>query len=82
MAVRPLVEEYVPGPEISAEGYVSNGVVTVVAITAKLLGPEPYFVETGHIVPADLDPRTREAVDSYVTEVCRGLGLTLGAFHC
>jgi biotin carboxylase len=77
-----LVEEYVPGPEISAEGYVSDGVVTVVAITAKLLGPEPYFVETGHIVPADLDPQIHEAVESYVTEVCCGLGLTLGAFHC
>jgi biotin carboxylase len=77
-----LVEEYVPGPEISAEGYVSDGAVTVVAITAKLLGPEPYFVETGHIVQADLDPRTRAAVDAYVAEVCHGLGLTLGSFHC
>lgn len=77
-----LVEEYVPGPEISAEGYVSGGEVTVVAVTDKILGPEPFFVETGHVVQAELDDVVREAVCSYVAEVCRALGLTLGAFHC
>ena len=34
-----LVEEYVAGPEISAEGYVSGGEAVVVAVTDKILGP-------------------------------------------
>jgi biotin carboxylase len=77
-----LVEEYVAGPEVSVEGYVSDGEVIVAAVTGKVLGPEPYFVEVGHIVQAELDPGTREAVLSYVEQVCRALRLTLGPFHC
>jgi biotin carboxylase len=47
-----LVEEYVPGPEVSVETFGTE----VVGITAKHLGRLPSFVECGHDFPADLAP--------------------------
>jgi len=44
-----LVEEYVSGPEVSVETFGTE----IVGITAKHLGPQPWFVEHGHDFPAD-----------------------------
>ncbi|MCK9932732.1 ATP-grasp domain-containing protein [Frankia sp. Mgl5] len=79
---RVLVEEYIAGPEVSAEGYVTDGRSTVVAVTRKMLGPEPFFVETGHLVPADLTAPARAKIDRYVATVTAALGVTTGPFHC
>lgn len=79
---RVLLEEYLPGADISAEGYVDGDAVVVVSVTKKLVGLEPHFVEVGHIVQHDMDPAERAAVTAYVTEVCFALGIALGPFHC
>nr|WP_281292642.1 ATP-grasp domain-containing protein [Kitasatospora viridis] len=80
---RALVEEYLDGPELSVEGCVgADGRVVVVALTHKVLGPEPSFVEIGHVVQADLPPATRRAVEDYVREVLGALRVTVGPFHC
>lgn len=79
---RVLLEEYLDGPEVSVEGYVSGGRVTVVAVTRKLLGPEPYFVELGHVVQAELEPAVRRAVEAYATAAVAALQVTVGPFHC
>lgn len=79
---RALLEEYVEGPEVSVEGYVTDDEVVIVSITAKLLGPEPNFVEVGHIVEMKLPPEVRDAIETFVRDVCRVLGVTLGPFHC
>ncbi|MCX5382353.1 acetyl-CoA carboxylase biotin carboxylase subunit family protein [Streptomyces sp. NBC_00083] len=76
-----LVEEYVPGAEFSVEGYVDDGAVVVLGITEKQLGPEPWFVEVGHLLPARLDPGTARTVERYTVDVVRALGLELGPFH-
>jgi biotin carboxylase len=78
---RVLLEEYVAGPELSVEGIVQDGDVHFVSITEKLLGPEPYFLEVGHIVQAQLPPAAVQAIRSYTEEVVRALGITLGPFH-
>lgn len=77
-----LVEEYIGGREVSVEGLVTGSGVHVLAVTTKLLGPEPYFVELGHIVQSDLPPGDRRRVEAYATAVVRALGLSLGPFHC
>ncbi|MFJ5233084.1 ATP-grasp domain-containing protein [Kitasatospora sp. NPDC088391] len=82
MIARALVEEYLDGPEYSVEGYVLDGAVTVVAVTEKLLAPEPYFAEVGHQLPADLSAGDAAAVEEYVGAVARAVGLTVGPFHC
>ncbi|RST07797.1 ATP-grasp domain-containing protein [Streptomyces sp. WAC07149] len=80
---RVLVEEYVQGPEFSADGYVlDDGEVTVVALSRTLLGPEPDFVEMGHLTPALVDDATLKSVEEYVGDVARAVGITSGPFHC
>lgn len=80
---RVLVEEYVQGPEFSADGYVlESGEITVVALSRTLLGPEPDFVEMGHLTPALVDDATLKSVEAYVGDVVRAVGITSGPFHC
>ncbi|WP_405836769.1 ATP-grasp domain-containing protein [Streptomyces platensis] len=79
---RALVEEYVAGDEYSVEGYVLDGVVHTVALTRKLLGPEPDFVEWGHLTPAELDPDTTAKLFAYTREVAAALNVAVGLFHC
>lgn len=77
-----ILEQYVPGAEFSADGYVRDGEVVVVAVTRKLLGPEPRFLELGHLTPAPLDEATRHELASYATGVVNAVGITTGPFHC
>ncbi|WP_338896797.1 ATP-grasp domain-containing protein [Streptomyces sp. TG1A-60] len=77
-----ILEQYVPGTEYSADGYVRDGEVVVVAVTRKLLGPEPRFLELGHLTPAPLDEATRHELASYATRVVEAVGITTGPFHC
>ncbi|MGW7418887.1 ATP-grasp domain-containing protein [Streptomyces sp. NPDC054813] len=74
---RVTVEEYVSGPEYSAE--VLDG--SVAGITAKHLGAPPLFVETGHDFPAPLAAADREAVTEAAEAAVRALGIALGPAH-
>ncbi|NUY05878.1 ATP-grasp domain-containing protein [Paraburkholderia sp. JPY169] len=76
-----MLEQYLDGPEYSVEGYVGPLGPRMLAITEKILGPEPYFVEMGHVVDATLDDRDRARLSAYVETVAREIGLTLGVFH-
>jgi biotin carboxylase len=76
-----MVEEYIDGPEFSIEGYVDGGRIVVLGITEKLLGPEPCFVEIGHIFPAELPDPVAAAIRDYIVAVVRALGISLGPFH-
>ncbi|SIT46562.1 conserved hypothetical protein [Paraburkholderia ribeironis] len=76
-----MLEQYLDGPEYSVEGYVGPLGPRVLAVTEKILGPEPYFVEMGHVVDAALDERDRARLSAYVEAVARQIGLTLGVFH-
>jgi biotin carboxylase len=76
-----LVEEYVAGPEVSVDGFVQDGTCHVLSVTAKLLGPEPSFVETGHVVPSGLDSGTQDRFAAYTAQVVAALGLPMGPFH-
>lgn len=77
-----LLTEYISGPEFSVEGYVLDGDIVICAVTEKLLGPEPYFTELGHIVQAEIEPDTRELLEKYVQAVVAAVGIHLGPFHC
>lgn len=79
---RVLVEEYLPGVEVSVEGYVLNDVVTIVSVTDKVLGPEPHFAELGHVVPSAVDTEVRQGIERYVALVVRAVAITIGPFHC
>lgn len=72
-----LVEREIRGPEYSVE--VLNG--TVVGITAKHVGSPPYFVETGHDLPASPAEPVAEALRSVTLSALRAVGLTTGPAH-
>lgn len=72
-----LVEELLPGREYSAEMF--DG--TVIGLTAKHLGPAPYFVETGHDFPAALDTDTAARIAGFATRATAALGLATGPAH-
>lgn len=72
-----LVEEYLTGDEYSVETFDRQ----VVGVTRKHLGPEPYFVETGHDFPAPLPEPARAALGDAALAALAGLGLLRGPAH-
>ncbi|GLP63906.1 argininosuccinate lyase [Streptomyces sp. TUS-ST3] len=72
-----LVEAAVDGPEFSVETF-DGDVVTVVA---KHTGPAPHFVETGHDIPAPVDPGTVAELADTALRALKALGLGWGAAH-
>ncbi|MDQ1742852.1 MAG: argininosuccinate lyase [Pseudonocardiales bacterium] len=74
---RVLVEQYLDGPEFSVETLDDS----VVGVTGKHLGPEPYFVETGHDFPARLAADERDRLGRVAVSALRALGLAWGPAH-
>jgi S-sulfo-L-cysteine synthase (3-phospho-L-serine-dependent) len=74
---RILIEAAVEGPEFSVETFDGE----VVAVVAKHLGPAPYFVETGHDVPAPVAGPTTTALGEAALRALAALGLGWGAAH-
>lgn len=76
-----MLEEYIGGKEFSIEGYLDSGVPHVVAITEKKIGADPFFIEMGHVVEAELSDRDRKDLIAYIEGVVRTIKLNVGAFH-
>lgn len=77
-----LVEEYLRGPEISAETVVLGPEqVQIVAVTRKTLGPEPQFQEIAHSVDAGDPLLTDPVLADVVAAAVQALGLTWGVLH-
>lgn len=77
-----IIESYISGPEYSVEGFIKNNKIVILSITEKLLSPEPYFVEIGHITPAPIGYNTQMIIEQYTKQIIRNLGIYYGAFHC
>jgi hypothetical protein len=77
-----LVEEYVPGPELSIDGLLSAGALTVTAIFDKPFTPEgPTFEETLLITPSRLPGPVLAAAIATAGQAASALGLTHGPIH-
>jgi ATP-grasp domain len=76
-----LAEEYVAGPEFSAEGVVVDGAYHLVGITAKASGDAPYFDETGHVFPAASVPAPAPTIRAVLEAAHRALGMRNGVTH-
>ncbi len=72
-----LIEEYLTGAEYSAELIDFS----VVGITKKLLGGEPFFVEIGHDFPASLPAADQAVIGDVAVAAVRALGLGWGGAH-
>jgi biotin carboxylase len=77
-----LIEEYVPGPELSIDGLLTAGTLTVTAAFDKPWTPEgPTFEETLLITPSRLAEPVLAAAIHAAGQAARALGLTHGPIH-
>lgn len=76
-----LAEEYVEGPEVSAEVVAYGSRHHVVAVTDKVSTNGPYFVELGHVVPSRLPAETLCTVHETARRAIAALGITSGGAH-
>lgn len=76
-----LWEHYVDGPEYSVESVSSNGIHRILGMTAKRTTGKPYFVETGHEVPAQVSAGQAEEIQKCVRNCLDALHINVGAAH-
>jgi biotin carboxylase len=77
-----LVEEYVPGWELSIDGLLTDGSLAVTVIFDKPDTPDgPTFEETLLVTPSRLPAPTVEAATNLAEQAARALGLQLGPIH-
>jgi biotin carboxylase len=77
-----IVEEYVPGPEVSVDGLLSGGSLAVTAVFDKPDTPEgPTFEETLLVTPSRLPEQVLAAVLATAGRAARALGLRYGPIH-
>ena len=77
-----LVEEYVPGWELSIDGLLDAGTLTVTAVFDKPVTPEgPTFEETVLITPSRLPGHILSAAVHIAGRAARELGLRYGPIH-
>jgi biotin carboxylase len=77
-----LVEEYLPGPELSIDALLDGGQLTVTAVFDKPRTPDgPTFEETLLVTPSRLPGPVLAAATATAAQAARALGLTHGPVH-
>jgi biotin carboxylase len=77
-----LVEEYLPGPELSIDGLLDRGHLTVTAVFDKPCTPDgPTFEETLLVTPSRLPGPVLAAAVATAGQAARALGLSHGPIH-
>jgi biotin carboxylase len=77
-----LIEEYLPGPEISIDGLVTGDGLTVTAVFDKPATPDgPTFEETLLVTPSRLPGPVLASAIATAGQAARALGLTCGPVH-
>ncbi len=81
LSPRMIVEEYIEGPEFSAELIYAEGGWRILGITRKLISAPPFAVCLGHVFPAQLDEQTDQQVRDRLLQWMDAVGLRFGAAH-
>jgi len=77
-----LIEDYIPGTEVAAEGILMNGEFKLIAIFDKPDPLEgPYFIETIYITPSRYPKGVKDEIVQTTLDAVRALGLTTGPVH-
>jgi biotin carboxylase len=77
-----IIEEYLPGPEVSVDGILIDGCLAVTAVFDKPDTPEgPTFEETILVTPSRLPPEVLTAALATAGRAARTLGLRHGPIH-
>jgi biotin carboxylase len=75
-----IYEEFITGPEFSVEGWISNGVITIVGITDKWT-TDNYHLEYQHIHPSALPISVQAIIKEKTLLILKKLELDDCAFH-
>lgn len=77
-----VVEEYIPGPELSIESIVLNGEVHQIAVAAQERMEPPFFVQLSETMPWDGNSYEQKLVADLNRKAIAALGIKTGATHC
>ncbi|HEU5155872.1 MAG TPA: ATP-grasp domain-containing protein [Streptosporangiaceae bacterium] len=76
-----LVEEYLPGYQVSVEVVYSGGRHHIVGVTDELFGPHPHFVELGENFPSTLPEDAQRDCGEVAVRALRAIGHDFGVAH-
>lgn len=76
-----LIEDYMKGNEVSVEAITYKGVTRIIGITQKKIMGAPYFIEDGHMFPADLTSDMERQIEAYVIQVLKAVDYDNGVSH-
>ena len=74
-----LIEEFIDAHELSIDALINNGTITITGVADRIIEYPPYFVETGHILPSNLDNEWLERAILTFKNGIKALGLSHGA---
>jgi biotin carboxylase len=77
-----LMEEFLPGPQISTESIVCNGDIVTTGFAdrnyQRLQHFAPHFIEDGHTIPSNLSRGDQRSVRELAERTIRALGIDFG----
>ncbi|RLA82616.1 MAG: carboxylate--amine ligase [Epsilonproteobacteria bacterium] len=76
-----LIEEYIKGLQFSCETISSNGLHQIVAINSEFIHDLPHIMETSHIIPAEIDIRTKDLIKNITPKLLDAFDIKYGACH-
>jgi biotin carboxylase len=76
---RVIIEEYMDGPEFSADAIVCDGEIMICGLADRHIFYPPYFIEMGHTMPTSIGSDQQKALlDTFIAGI-RALGIERGA---
>lgn len=76
-----LLEEFMVGKEVSVESVSYQGTTTILGITDKSITGTPFFIENGHMFPAELSDEVQTSVMQLVLDALKAVGFDHGIAH-
>lgn len=74
-----VLEQYIDAPELSIDALIYRDQIHITGVADRIIEYDPFFVETGHIMPSTLpEDLIHYAVDTFQKGI-RALGITHGA---
>jgi len=74
-----IAEEYMDGPELSIDALIYDGEIFITGVADRIIEREPYFIETGHVLPSALPEEELNEGFEVFKKGIRALGIDIGA---
>lgn len=74
-----IIEEFMEGPELSIDAVIYEGDITITGVADRIISYAPYFIETGHTMPSQLDSKLVVDALTVMKKGIQALGIHTGA---